>query len=156
MGSYVYFVVLIKSTDIYVHNTTRSTLQLLAILLHPLHPCGIILAICVTDKESINPIGFPAPFATMNTTLVYLYWYLQFMMTWLCCVLYYIWISADSLLTLWIEFICELFEKQYMFDYTKIWDERCIWIYVSTCVMAMEQGAVIAWSKYNVILHMSR
>ena len=25
-------------------------------------------------------------------------------------------ISADSLLTLWITFICELLEKQYMFD----------------------------------------
>ena len=67
-------------------------------------------------------------------------------------------ISADSLLALWIEFICELFEKQYMFDYTKIWDEICMWIYVRICVMAMERGAVIAWSKYmyNVILHMSR
>ena len=34
-------------------------------LLHPLHPCWNILAICVTDKEPINPTGFPAPFAPM-------------------------------------------------------------------------------------------
>ena len=34
-------------------------------LLHPLHPCWNILAICETDKEPINPSGFPAPFAPM-------------------------------------------------------------------------------------------
>ena len=61
------------------------------------------------------------------------------------------------MLALWIEFICESFEKQYMFDYTKNWDEIYMWIYVRICVMETERGAVIAWSKYmyNVILHMS-
>ena len=34
-------------------------------VLHPLHPCWNILAICITDKEPINPTGFPAPFAPM-------------------------------------------------------------------------------------------
>ena len=62
------------------------------------------------------------------------------------------------MLALWSEFICELFEKQYMFDYTKIWDEIYMWIYVRIYEMETERGAVIAWSKYmyNVILHMSR
>ena len=34
-------------------------------LLHPLHPCWNILDICETDKEPLNPTGFPAPFAPM-------------------------------------------------------------------------------------------
>ena len=34
-------------------------------LLHPLHPCWNILAICETEKQPINPTGFPAPFAPM-------------------------------------------------------------------------------------------
>ena len=34
-------------------------------LLHPLHPCWNIHAICETDKEPINPLGFPATFASM-------------------------------------------------------------------------------------------
>ena len=34
-------------------------------LLHPLRPYWNILAICETDKEPINPTGFPAPFAPM-------------------------------------------------------------------------------------------
>ena len=33
--------------------------------LHPLHPWWNIFAICETDKESINPTGFQAPFAPM-------------------------------------------------------------------------------------------
>ena len=35
-------------------------------------------------------------------------------------------ILTESLLTFWIAFICELLQKQYMFDYTTIWDEKWI------------------------------
>ena len=48
-----------------IHNYWQCHLVLLFFLLHPLHPCWNILAIRVTDKEPINPTGFPAPFAPM-------------------------------------------------------------------------------------------
>ena len=51
--------------DVIRMHKIRKNNRLSIFLLHPLHPYWNILAICETDKEPINPTGFPAPFAPM-------------------------------------------------------------------------------------------
>ena len=66
------------------------------VLLHHLHPCWNILAICERDKGPINPAGFPS-LCSYDNALPYLYSYLYFMLIWRWCILYYVWWEAIQL-----------------------------------------------------------
>ena len=67
------------------------------LLLHALHPCWNTLAICETDKEPINPTGFPTPFAPMIMHCCICTGISYFMLIWPWCMLYYAWWEAIKL-----------------------------------------------------------